>query len=157
MPLFDDLKNKALRTAQAAADKTKVVMETAKLNGQIDDEKKSINFNFTRIGEICYENYPDGITAASIAELVNQINESKTKITELEKQVRALKGMTKCDKCGAEVQEDKAFCGTCGASVLIETKDTSEEGVSCSKCSSVLPLGSLFCTSCGQKVDSQEG
>ena len=159
MALFDNLKNKALQTAQAAADKTKIMMETAKLNGMIEDEKKKINSTLMRIGEICYENYPENMTA-SLGEMVDQINDSKAKIVDYSKQVNRLKGVSKCEQCGAEVvQYDKAFCSNCGASMAnseaeAEGDSPKSNDVICGGCSSAVAPGLAFCPNCGHKMNS---
>ena len=155
MPLFDNIKNKTLQAAQAAADKTKLMMEVSKLNGVIDEEKKRINSSLMRIGEICYENHPENVSALT-ADLVEQINSSKTKIEDYSKQINKLKGVAKCEQCGAEVvQYDKPFCSNCGASMSIEPENQApENGKACGGCATIVAPDVAFCTNCGHKLDS---
>ena len=123
MAFFDDLKNKARQTAQAAAEKTRIMVEVSKINGLIDTEKKQVNSNLLQIGEICCENYPE-ITASAIADLVEQIKTSKIKIVDYTKQINKLKGVSKCEQCGTEVvQYGKAFCSNCGAAMKVEAEE----------------------------------
>lgn len=50
-----------------------------------------------------------------------------------------------CNKCGAELSDDAAFCNRCGNPVCI--------GMSlCQKCGAELKEGSIFCEKCGNRV-----
>ena len=127
MAFFENLKGKALETLKAAEEKTSIMVETTRINGLINTENKQINSNLLRIGEICYESYPE-VISSSIADLVEQINNSKLKIVDYTKQVNKLKGVTKCEQCGTEVvQYNKAFCSNCGAKMSVED-DIAPEG-----------------------------
>jgi len=129
MAFLDNIKNKALQAAQTAADKTKVMMEVSNLNGIIDTEKKQINSCFMKIGEISYENYPNGV-APQIEELIEQINTSKQKIVDCNEQIKKLKGSDKCEKCGANLMINCAN-SRCGESQFFEN---------------------IKCTACGKKI-----
>lgn len=51
-----------------------------------------------------------------------------------------------CEKCGAEIENNAAFCSNCGAKVNSKRK--------CSKCGAELDEDALFCAECGTRVDS---
>lgn len=53
-----------------------------------------------------------------------------------------------CQKCGAELQDNAAFCMECGAKV--------ERKVICRKCGSELQENAVFCMECGTKVNTAE-
>ncbi|MCL2372490.1 MAG: zinc ribbon domain-containing protein [Defluviitaleaceae bacterium] len=154
MAFFDDLKSKAREAAHVAAEKTRIMMETSKLNGQIDAEKKKINQNTTKIGEICLESFPN-VQADSFANLVEEIKASHEKIADYSKQINKLKGIVKCEKCGTEVVNyDKPNCSNCGAALDIDLPARPAGGVACQGCGTSLGAGAAFCTNCGMKVEA---
>ena len=155
MAFFDDIKNKALRTAQVAADKTKVMMEVARINGLIEDEKRKRDTCIIRMGEACYDTHPNYDTDA-IGNLVDQINAAKEKMDELSKQANKLKGVTKCEQCGTEVVAyDKAFCSNCGGPLpaLAAPTEPAEPEKTCGGCGNAVAPGMAFCAGCGQKME----
>lgn len=54
--------------------------------------------------------------------------------------------MKKCNHCGAEMNEDAAFCPHCGEPVT----DTST--IQCSYCHQEVPADQLFCPHCGHRL-----
>ncbi|MGN0738765.1 MAG: zinc ribbon domain-containing protein [Treponema sp.] len=54
----------------------------------------------------------------------------------------------KCNKCGAEIEEGKKFCGECGAPAPQEKK--------CAKCGATIDAGVKFCPECGANQSNEE-
>lgn len=52
-----------------------------------------------------------------------------------------------CPSCRASVDLEDAFCGSCGADLLLELP------LLCHNCGKGLPLGTKFCTSCGTIIE----
>ena len=117
---FDELTRKAKDVANKAADRTKDAAELVKLNVAISGEQKEIDKNYRAIGEWFVSEY-EGEIPDAVRDLVEAVNASKAKISELEasKPVReepaagALAGEKACPICGAV--SDSKFCPHCGA------------------------------------------
>lgn len=114
MSFFDDLGKKLSQAGQSAAQKTKEIAETAKLNSQISDEEKKINDFYLQIGKL-YVSLHDENHEADFDELISSLHESENKVKECRQQIKDIKGVVVCEKCGAEVSNGSAFCSTCGA------------------------------------------
>lgn len=151
MAFFDDLGKKISQAGQTVAQKTKDVTEVARLNGAILDEEKKINSNYNEIGKLFVKKFSD-TDDAEFAALVSLIKESEEKIANYRRQVQDIKGVVRCDKCGAEVANGMAFCSACGNAMPIK-KAASENTSVCKVCSAVLPAGTRFCAACGASVE----
>jgi len=150
MPLFDEIGKRIAQTSQSAAQKAKDLAETAKLNGMISEEQKSINNAFQQIGKAYYEAYggnPDQLFAPLIA----GINDSKVKIVTYSDQIKQIKGIVNCQKCGGEVPYGAPFCSSCG-SPMNTAPAAPDNAVLCGACGVSLAANAAFCTGCGSKV-----
>lgn len=101
-------------TGKNVGEKTKQVGNTAKLNAKIISAERSISENYTLIGKYYYDTYKEN-PDEEIADAVNSVTASIDTIDEMKDQLLALKGLIKCDKCGANCPIDDTFCGKCGA------------------------------------------
>lgn len=114
MAFFDELGKKISQAGQSAVQKGKELADIARLNSSVSDEERKIDDNYREIGKLYYslrgEN-PDVDFAAMIA----AIHESEGKIAEYKQQIKDIKGVVCCEKCGAEVSTNAAFCSACGA------------------------------------------
>ena len=102
MSFFDDLGKKLSQAGQTAVQKTKEMADIAKLNSAISDEEKRIDDNYLQIGKL-------------YVSLHDAEHEAEGKIKGYRQQIKDIKGIVKCEKCGAEVSKDAAFCSACGA------------------------------------------
>lgn len=112
-------------TGKNVGEKTKQVGNTAKLNAKIISSERSISENYTIIGKYYYDMYKEN-PDADIADAVNAVTASLETIEAMKEQLLALKGLVKCDKCGANCPIEDAFCGKCGA-VLEKPEPAVEE------------------------------
>lgn len=114
MAFFDDLGKKISQAGQNAVQKGKELADIARINSAISDEERKINDSYCEIGKLYFslrgEN-PD----VDFAALVAGIHESGNKIAEYRQQIKDIKGVVCCEKCGAEVSSNAAFCSSCGA------------------------------------------
>lgn len=101
-------------TGKNVGEKTKQVGNTAKLNAKIISAERSISENYTLIGKYYYDTYKEN-PDEEIADAVNSVTASLDTIDEMKDQLLALKGLIKCDKCGANCPIEDTFCGKCGA------------------------------------------
>lgn len=57
-----------------------------------------------------------------------------------------------CTACGAEVEEDSAFCMNCGASLNAQKPSAEPACIFCSECGNKEDVGTRFCSECGTKL-----
>lgn len=156
MAFFEDLGKKVSQTSQDAIKKTKVMAETSKIQSQISSEKRKISDNYNKIGEKYFELFRDSADE-NLAGFLAAIEESLHKIEEYEEQVKKLKGMERCEKCGAELKEGALFCTSCGTKASQpQTEGTVAAQAParvCTSCGMQLAEGALFCSGCGTKAE----
>jgi len=153
MAFFDEVGKKISQTSQGVAQKTKNMAETMKLNGMISDEERSINNAFLQIGKTYYETYGEN-PEQLFAPLISSINGSKNKIESYSEQIKQIKGVVRCQKCGGEVYNNSPICNSCGSPMETAPAFVPDaNGVSCGKCGAMMPSDKLFCTNCGSKIE----
>lgn len=114
MSFFDDLGKKISQAGQTAVQKTKEMADVAKLNSAVSDEEKRIEDSYKEIGKL-YVSLHAADHEADFDAYFSAIHEAENKIKEYRQQLKEIKGVVKCEKCGAEVAKDAAFCSSCGA------------------------------------------
>lgn len=114
-------------TGKTVGEKTKQAGSVAKLNAKIVSSEHLISENYALIGKYYYNTYKNN-PDAEIAEAVNAVTASIESIEEMKNQILAVKGLIKCDKCGAECPFEDKFCGKCGAEIVkpepVEVEET---------------------------------
>ena len=154
MALWDDLSKKASETTAKAVQQAKVLSETSRLNGMISDEEKKINNNYYQIGKL-YATIHAANYEVEFAGMISGIIESEQKINEYRKQIQEIKGVLRCEKCGAEVAKGVAFCSSCGSPMpKVEVQDFGKYET-CSGCGAKVEKGMRFCTFCGKPMAVQ--
>lgn len=148
MGLFDSIGKSISDASQGAIQKGKDIADSAKMSSMISEEEKKISSNFLTLGMKYFEECGDN-PSETLAELVNNIRESKAKIAELEEKIKDLKGVGKCPSCGADVAKGAAFCPSCGAKQPVpEVK-----GRVCPGCGNVVGDDVKFCPTCGSAIE----
>lgn len=112
--IFKKIGDTITETGKTVGEKTKQVSSVAKFNAKIISSEHSISDNYTILGKYYYDTYKDN-PAEEVAETVNSITASLETIADMKSQILAIKGMVKCQDCGAECPFDDTFCGKCGA------------------------------------------
>lgn len=163
---FDDLGKKISQAGQTTVQKTRDMADVAKINMQISDEEKKINDTYLQIGKLYMELHASDSEEA-FQGMVQTIVEAQGKIKEYKAQIQEIKGVVRCEKCGAEVSKEAVFCPVCGVKmpeiVSEETEKTEVEADAqaqepvvekkCANCGAVLGNDALFCSECGTKVE----
>lgn len=167
MAFFEKFGEKLSSAGKDVAKKTKELADVTKLNMQIGGEEDNIKNQYIEIGKLYY-----GLFSSSpderLASLCSSVTESLNKISTYKEQIQAIKGVKKCEKCGAEISDSSAFCSVCGnkASTAEEKEpeeakvETKEEAVAvedspapvCPNCNEPVDKDASFCPKCGQKV-----
>lgn len=152
MPFFDDLSKKITQVGQSAVQKTKDMADLAKINSAISAEEGSLDNLYYRIGKLYVERHPD-TSEKEFAEIIAMIRETEQKIAEYRQQAQDIKGVKRCEKCGAEVPAGAAFCNACGTPMPKQSVAENADMIRCSKCGSMMISGTRFCTSCGNPLE----
>lgn len=159
MAFLDELGRHISDAGQAVAQQTKNFTDTTRLNSAITEKEKQIVQLFANIGQAYYMRHKNDPSAEELP-LITEINALTAEITQYKEEIKQIKGVTKCPKCGADVQITASFCSTCGAPVSAET--TFSEAVAsepqnlCPQCQKPVLAGNRFCTHCGVKMEHDE-
>lgn len=161
MAFFENLGKKVGEAAQAAAKKSGDLVETTKLNVNINSEEDKIQKLYTQIGKTLYEKYTAGGAVPEDAiETFEAIKVHEQNIRALKDKVLEIKGSKLCVSCGAEIDKDQLFCSKCGAKNEIPSEppmaaaaETAATTATCPACGSVIQQGAAFCTNCGAKME----
>lgn len=151
MALWDNISKKASETTAKAVQQAKILSETTRLNGLVSDEEKKITNNYYQIGKL-YAAMHQNDYEEEFAGMIAAIAESEQKVKAYRMQIQNLKGVIRCENCGAEVAKGVAFCSACGSAMpKVEAVDSSKY-TKCARCGAVVEKGMRFCTSCGEPM-----
>lgn len=155
MSFFDNFGQKATETTARAVQKAKDYSDIAKFNSVISEEEIRINNLYYQIGKRYLETHPNNYEE-EFAELVAALHEAEQKIRAYQQQIQNIKGVTRCSRCGAEIQAGYAFCSACGAPVSREPAMPDNDLVQCPGCGALVGKDMNFCTECGSPMKSRE-
>jgi len=128
MAFFENISKKVTDTAKAAARKSGDLMEVTKLNLNIGAEEDKIKRKFMEIGKTVYEAYKKGEELPyACRDLCEKVKEYERNIEEMKAKVLQLKGLKNCPSCGAELDEEFAYCPKCGAKQEVPAEQTQTE------------------------------
>lgn len=151
MAFFDNIGKKLSQTGQAAVQKTKQMADVAKLNSDISDEEKKSTNIYYQIGRLYVSLHKDN-PESDFEVLIEQLNESQTKIENLKQQIQDIKGVKRCSTCGAEIPNNATFCSSCGTAVIQQKAVDAANLIKCTNCGKMIEKGMRFCTFCGNEV-----
>lgn len=116
MAIWDDITKKASVLTEKAVQQARDLSELAKLHGQILEAEKTANESYNQLGRLYAATHPEDYEEG-FGDLISAAAKAEEQIKSLRKQIRDVKGVTVCDKCGAEVSKDDTFCSACGAEI----------------------------------------
>lgn len=156
MVFFNDLGKRLSQAGQTAVQKTKDMTDIARINGLISDEEKAINNNYYEIGKLYVEMHQNDFEN-DFAGIIATIRESEAKIKNYHQQIQSIKGVVRCEKCGAEVASTSAFCNSCGTAIpkQPEVSLDNDDLIKCTGCEAMIDKNMRFCTSCGKATENQ--
>lgn len=155
MSFFDNLGKKASETTAKAVQKAQELAEISRINSLISDEEKKINTTYYQIGKL-YVSVHGGDGETDFTGMVSTVLEGEQKINEYRRQIQDIKGVQRCEKCGAEVARGSAFCSSCGAPMPKAEEPVSDDAIRCENCGTMVKRGMRFCTSCGKPLSLPE-
>ena len=132
--------------------KTKELADTSRLNSMISEEEKVITNQYFQIGKLYVSIHKDDFED-DFAGMIGAIAEAEAKIRDYKKQIQDIKGVQRCEKCGAEVPNGAAFCSSCGASMPKMQPPISADYIKCGNCGTAVKRSMRFCTSCGKPME----
>lgn len=131
---FSTLGKSISKYTQKAVESTGTFVESTKISTQISGEKREIDQEYKKIGEIIYRRISKGEFEADeeLKKLAEGIDVHRDKMNTLKEQLADVKGQQICPNCGELIPKDVAFCPKCGAPVEIkeeepEKKETDQE------------------------------
>ena len=148
MALWDNFTKKASETTAKAIQQAKILSETAKLNSMISDEETKISTAYFQIGKLYHSQHLQD-PGEDYAAMFAAIAEAEAKIRDYRTQIQDIKGVCRCEKCGAEVAKGVAFCSSCGAAIPKAEPVVSDTHNICPGCGAQVEKGMRFCTACG--------
>lgn len=150
MAFLRSLGNKIIKTSHGVVQKTKDTAEIIKLNDMITEEEKNITDFYSEIGNL-YFNLHSNSYEPNFENMILGIKNSQAKIEGYSEQIKKLKGIVQCNKCGSDVPYGVPFCSSCGSKMTIQA--VSDNSIThCFNCGATLELGVSFCANCGAKV-----
>ncbi len=152
MAFLDKLSKTVTEASQKTIAKTKELADTSRLNSMISEEEKVITNQYFQIGKLYVSIHKDDFED-DFARMIGSIAEAEAKIKDYKKQIQDIKGIQRCEKCGAEVPSDAAFCSSCGATMPKIQALVSDDYVKCENCGTEVKKGMRFCTSCGKPME----
>lgn len=153
MDFFDKLSKTVTEASQKTIAKTKELADTSRLNSMISEEEKIITNQYFQIGKLYVSIHKDDFED-DFAGMIGVVAEAESKIRDYKKQIQDIKGVQRCEKCGAEVPNGAAFCSSCGATMLKIQAPVSTDYIKCENCGTEVKKGMRFCTSCGKPIEA---
>ncbi len=149
MAFLDNLSKKISDAGQSVSQQTKNMGEINRLNGLINENRKSISSLCFELGKAYYQAHFGDSSRCEFPEQVEQIRQLLAGIEEAEENIKRLKGIKKCPTCGSEVPPQTAFCPHCGTQV----GEVAPKPRICPSCGKTAPEGSSFCVYCGTRLN----
>lgn len=119
MDFFEKLSNTLSSTGKDIAKKTKDISDTSKLNSQINKEQDNINKLYSQIGKTYFEKYAEQDNS-DLKPLCDNIKAAQKNIANYQDQIKSIKGITSCPKCGKDIPYGAAFCNFCGNQIATQ-------------------------------------
>lgn len=155
MAFFEQIGKRLTDAGQNVAQQTKDLADVTKLNSAISEKEKKISQLFLVIGQSYYEGHKNDDSAEEL-EKIAEINTLYAEILESREKIKHIKGVVKCENCGADVPLGASFCNACGTKVNRSEADNgnTKDGYLCPVCHAVVEKGNLFCNYCGTKIEN---
>lgn len=155
MAFFEQIGKRLTDAGQNVAQQTKNLADVTQLNNAISEKEKKISRIFLSIGQSYYERHKSDESAEEL-EKITEINSLYAEIYQNRERIKQIKGVVKCENCGADVPLNAAFCNTCGTKVIrtAEVEENTEDKRVCPGCHAIVEKDNLFCNHCGAKIES---
>lgn len=155
MAFFEQLGKRLTDAGQNVAQQTQNLADVTRLNSAISENEKKISQLFLVIGQSYYEKHKNDSGAEEL-EKIAEVNTLYFEIAANREKIKQIKGVVKCENCGADVPLNASFCNACGTKVnRNEVPNVSTEvECLCPACHAAVEKGNLFCNHCGAKIEN---
>ncbi len=150
MDFFNGIGAKLSATGQKAKKTANDLMETTRLNGQLNELSKAIQELYGKIGEEYFKLHGEA-PEEGLADLCAQIKAKQAEIELTRADLQRVKNVLVCPACGCENAATAKFCAQCSAPLPELPQREPQEGV-CPNCGAAVAPGTKFCTKCGTKL-----
>ena len=125
---FSAIGKKISKGTQYVVDKSNSLVESTKINSQINSEQKGIERLLQKIGESVLAKVETGTMTIGEEEmeLIAEIDAHKERIAKCREALAAVKNMKICPSCDEFIALEVAFCPKCGAPTPVQEKDIPE-------------------------------
>ena len=94
------------------ANKSRELMETAKLNAQKSQKQRELEESYKELGEMAYAK---GRLRGEMGEMAKRIKELYTELQQIEVAINAAQSTKECKNCGLKHYVGDNYCPNCGA------------------------------------------
>ena len=147
MSFLDGLSNQF----SAFGKKTKDFADSTRLSSMASDEQRTISDIHREIGKL-YASLHKTDHEACFDALFARLAQAEENLQRYTQQIQDLRGVRRCERCGAEIPKGSQFCSACGAPVPPAAPPDCDF---CAHCGAAVKKGMRFCTSCGQPMMPQ--
>lgn len=155
MAFFEQIGKRLTDAGQNVAQQTKNLADVTQLNNAISEKERKISQLFLTMGQSYYERHKND-NSAEECEIIAEINSLYAEIFANREKIKQIKGVLKCENCGADVPLNAAFCNVCGTKVNrteVVREDTESKRL-CPACHAIVEKDNIFCNHCGAKIES---
>ncbi len=154
MSFIEDIGKKVTQAGNDTTQAAKRLSELNRLNAELKAYEKKINSLYTEIGKSYFENCSEEYPISVLGALTDELRQNKEAVENINAKIAQVKGVTICDKCGAEIPVDAVFCPVCGQKKELKEAETAlPEGMrQCPTCGCLIRDEAKFCVKCGANL-----
>lgn len=147
MALLDDINKKlALNNTESFSPEPEELTSIPKANSAIAEKEKELAALYYEIGKQYVVSHRADCDE-EFKPLVERVTKTFEYIKSYRERILVLKGVILCEKCGAEIPNNVAFCSNCGTA-----SPAAKPKVKCACCGSFMDDDVKFCTVCGRDM-----
>ena len=127
MAFFEKVGGTLAAKGRDVADKAKEMAEVNRLNGQIHSQTNTAEKIYAEIGKMVCEHRKNW-GQVDVTEQLERLDSIQAEIARLQEEILRVKGIRKCENCGAAIDMRLSYCPECGVTIAAETSETEAEG-----------------------------
>ncbi|WP_053955538.1 zinc-ribbon domain-containing protein [Inediibacterium massiliense] len=125
------------KVKQGMIDGKKAIQEISSDMTELTRMKIALSKDISRIDELYYnlgrklydfyQENPDISLSDEVEFSIMELHATLARINDYEEKIKLLKGITRCDACGNEIEENPNFCPHCGHKIQKESEELKDE------------------------------